>query len=157
MGDWKYGSTILDLDTRCRWVVSFKPLPLYHRWKYSRCPLDKRSRGSQTQSGHYGVEKKLTLVRSWTPAVQLVPHRYTDWVIPAFLLSDILSYVWVFAWLIGRVLDWMIGFVDPSHIHTLRDYRQYTAIVILHTFQFSVTHTLVFSVFTGRILATDLS
>jgi hypothetical protein len=43
------------------------------------------------------------------------------------------------------------------YIHTVRDYRQYSAIAILHTFQFSVTHALRFSVIISRILATDLS
>jgi hypothetical protein len=50
----------------------------------------------------------------------------------------------------------MIGFIEP-YTFTTRDYRQYSAIAILHTFQFTVTHALVFSVFTIRILATDLS
>jgi hypothetical protein len=31
MGEWRYSSTFLDLDTRWRWVVSFRPLPLYPR------------------------------------------------------------------------------------------------------------------------------
>jgi hypothetical protein len=35
--------------------------------------------------------------------------------------------------------------------------ENYGAIAILHTFQFNVTHALGFSVFTNRILATDLS
>jgi hypothetical protein len=43
------------------------------------------------------------------------------------------------------------------YIHTIRDYRQYSAIAVLHTFQFTVAHALEFSVFTSRILATDLS
>jgi hypothetical protein len=43
------------------------------------------------------------------------------------------------------------------YIHTVRDYRQYSAVAILHTFQFTVTHALKFSVFTSRILATDVS
>jgi hypothetical protein len=29
MGEWRYSSTILDLCSRCRWVVSFTPLPPY--------------------------------------------------------------------------------------------------------------------------------
>jgi hypothetical protein len=41
------------------------------------------------------------------------------------------------------------------YIHTTRDYSQYSAIAILHTFQFTVTHELGFSVFTSRIQATD--
>jgi hypothetical protein len=43
------------------------------------------------------------------------------------------------------------------YIHTARNYRQYSAIAILHTLQFIVTHALGFSVFTSRILATDPS
>jgi hypothetical protein len=35
-GEWRYGSTILDLGTRWRSVVSFTPLPLYFfHWLYS--------------------------------------------------------------------------------------------------------------------------
>jgi hypothetical protein len=43
------------------------------------------------------------------------------------------------------------------YIHTTRDYRQYSTIIVVHTFQFTVTHALGFSVFISRILATDLS
>jgi hypothetical protein len=42
------------------------------------------------------------------------------------------------------------------YIHTVWEYRQYSAIAILHTLQFTVTHALWFSVFTSRIVATDL-
>jgi hypothetical protein len=42
------------------------------------------------------------------------------------------------------------------HIHSTRDYRQYSAIADLHTFQFTVTHALGFSVFFRRIQAKDL-
>jgi hypothetical protein len=54
------------------------------------------------------------------------------------------------------VLDWMIGFID-TFIHTTRDYTQYSAVDDLHNLQFTVTHTLAFSVFTSRILATDFN
>jgi hypothetical protein len=54
-----------------------------------------------------------------------------------------------------RVLDWMIGFIDTLYFQT-RDYRQYIAIADVHTLQFTVTRALGFSVFTSRILATDL-
>jgi hypothetical protein len=60
-------------------------------------------------------------------------------------------------WLIDGVLDWMIGFINILYIHTVRDYRRYSAITILHTFRFTVPHALGFSAFTSRILATDLS
>jgi hypothetical protein len=47
--------------------------------------------------------------------------------------------------------------VEKKYIHTVRDYRQCSAIAILHTLQFTIAHALGFSVFTSRILATDLS
>jgi hypothetical protein len=49
-----------------------------------------------------------------------------------------------------RLDDWIY------YIHTTWDYRQYSAIADIHTFQLSVTHALGFSVFTSRILATEL-
>jgi hypothetical protein len=49
------------------------------------------------------------------------------------------------------------SFYCTLHIHTVRDYRHHSAVAILHTLLFTVTHALVFSVFTSRILATDLS
>jgi hypothetical protein len=47
--------------------------------------------------------------------------------------------------------------LDVLHLFTTRNYRQYSTIAVLHTFHFTVTHALEFSVFTSRILATDLS
>jgi hypothetical protein len=59
-------------------------------------------------------------------------------------------------WLIRRVSDLMIGFI-ALYTFTTRDYRQYSAFAIVHTFHFTVAHALRFSVFTSRILVTDLS
>jgi hypothetical protein len=36
--------------------------------------------------------------------------------------------------LIRRIFDWMIGFIYTLYIHTVRDYTQYSANAILHTF-----------------------
>jgi hypothetical protein len=49
-----------------------------------------------------------------------------------------------------------IGYIAP-YIFRNRDYRRYSTIADLHTLQFIVTHALGFSVFTSRILATNLS
>jgi hypothetical protein len=50
----------------------------------------------------------------------------------------------------------MIGFIGTTVTASL-NYNQYSAIVDLHTFQFTVTHSPRFSVSTSRILATDLN
>jgi hypothetical protein len=55
---------------------------------------------------------------------------------------------------IDGFLDWMIGFIDT--LYTPLNYRQYSAIADLHALHFTVTHALGFSVFTSRILTTDL-
>jgi hypothetical protein len=54
-----------------------------------------------------------------------------------------------------RVLDWMIGFIDTLYT-PVGTTINYSAIADLHTLQFTVTHALGYSVFTSRILATDL-
>jgi hypothetical protein len=47
----------------------------------------------------------------------------------------------------------MIGFIGTS-VAICLNYNQYSAITDLHTFQFTVAHTLGFSVSTSRLLAT---
>jgi hypothetical protein len=50
--------------------------------------------------------------------------------------------------------DWIYR---TSYIHNTTDCREYSAICILHTIEFTAIHALGFSVFISRILATDLS
>jgi hypothetical protein len=79
------------------------------------------------------------------------PSSYDD--IPS---TTVIPYCHLSAVVRGlQVLDWMIWFIDILYIQ-LGTTGNYTAIVVLHTLQFTVTHELGFSVFTSRILATDL-
>jgi hypothetical protein len=59
-----------------------------------------------------------------------------------------------------RILVRMTGFINSLVTHTLlitfKLHRRYSAIADLHTFQFTVAHTLGFSVSISRLLATDL-
>jgi hypothetical protein len=50
----------------------------------------------------------------------------------------------------------MIGFIGTSFTVCL-NYNEYSAIAILHNLEFTVAHALGFSVFTRRLLATDLN
>jgi hypothetical protein len=50
-GGVRYSSTILDLDIRCRNVVSFTPLPLHPHY-----PVDRRLGGPQ--AGLYAVKER---------------------------------------------------------------------------------------------------
>jgi hypothetical protein len=59
MGEWRYSSTILDLCTRWRWVVSFTPWLFYPRGKNPRYPLDRILCGPQNRSGGCAEEKNL--------------------------------------------------------------------------------------------------
>jgi hypothetical protein len=59
MGEWRYSSTILDLGTRWRRVVSFTSRPLYPRGKRPQYPLDRKLVGPQSWSGCYGVKKSI--------------------------------------------------------------------------------------------------
>jgi hypothetical protein len=52
-------------------------------------------------------------------------------------------------------VGWMIGFIAP-YTFTRRNYRQYSSIADLRTFQFTVIHELGFSFFTNRILGIGL-
>jgi hypothetical protein len=55
-----------------------------------------------------------------------------------------------------RVLDFTIGFIAPYTFTQLWTTGNYSAIAILDSLQFTVTHALGFSVFTSHILATNL-
>jgi hypothetical protein len=73
-----------------------------------------------------------------------------------FLLqgSKIMSHVGVtYRWGFG-LDDWIYC---TLHIHTTRNYRQYSTITDVHTLQFTVTQALGFSAFNSHILARDLS
>jgi hypothetical protein len=78
MGECRHSSTILDLDTRWRWVARFAPRPLYSQGKSPRYPLDRRLGGPQSQPGRCIEETNRASARIWTPAIQVIAHCYTD-------------------------------------------------------------------------------
>jgi hypothetical protein len=69
---------------------------------------------------------------------------------------DILSRVGWYAPRKWRVLVWMIGFISTS-VTTFLNYIYNSAIAYLYNLQFAVADALGFSVFTSRLLATDLN
>jgi hypothetical protein len=72
MGEWSYSSAILDLGTRWRRVVGFKPPSLYPQGKCPQYQLNRRLGGAQSRSGRYEEEKCFASAGSRTPAVQLI-------------------------------------------------------------------------------------
>jgi hypothetical protein len=69
---------ILDLGTRWRWVVSFKPRTFYSQGKNPRYPLDRRLGGPQIWSGRDGEEKNSQLPPELEPPIiHSVAQRYT--------------------------------------------------------------------------------
>jgi hypothetical protein len=76
--EWRYSSTILDLGSRWKLVVSFTSRPLYSRGNSYGYPLDRRLGGSQSWSGRYEEEKNLALTGNRNPAFQHVARFYTD-------------------------------------------------------------------------------
>jgi hypothetical protein len=79
--------------------------------------------------------------------ISLVSVKYYRIFIYFTLLGFCVTIRWAFG--IDHWIYWHL-------IHSTRIYRQYNAIADLHTLQFTVTIALGFSVFTSRILATDL-
>jgi hypothetical protein len=69
---------ILDLGTTWRWVVSFRPQPLYPQGKTLWYPLDRRLSGSQCRSGRDGEEKNSQLRPGLEPPIiQPEAQHYT--------------------------------------------------------------------------------
>jgi hypothetical protein len=94
MGEWRYGSTT-DLGTKCRWLVSFTPRPLYPRGKspgthwigilvYPTVGLNVM----ELRNNSYPCTES-------TPAVQTAAHCYMNCAIPtpSLLLPNINNIV----------------------------------------------------------------
>jgi hypothetical protein len=76
-----WGLNKLDLGTSYRWVVSFRPRPLYSCAKRPRYPLDSRLDGPQNRAGRREEEKTLVPTGTQTstpPTVQPIASRHTD-------------------------------------------------------------------------------
>jgi hypothetical protein len=79
MGEWSYCSAILDLDTRCRWVVSFTLSTALFRAKGSQ----EAGWAPEPIWTLWSTEKSLAPSGNWTTAVQLLARHYTVWAISA--------------------------------------------------------------------------
>jgi hypothetical protein len=78
IGERTYSSTILELVTKWRWVVSFTPRLLYPRGKSPRYPLVRQLGGPQNRYGRCGEQKRLALAGNRTSTGQPVARHYTD-------------------------------------------------------------------------------
>jgi hypothetical protein len=72
MGERRYSSTVLELCTRWRWVISFTPCPLYPQGNIPRCPLDRMLDGPQSRFGCCRVDKSISPAENRTATSQPV-------------------------------------------------------------------------------------
>jgi hypothetical protein len=80
-GVWKYGSSILDLVSRWRWVFGFTPRQLYPRERYTCTHCVGGWWVPQPVWTLCSREKSLAPAGNRTPAIQPVTRRYADWAI----------------------------------------------------------------------------
>jgi hypothetical protein len=78
---------ILDLCTTWRWVVSFKPLPLYPQVQSLWNPLVRRLGGPQSRSEHGGEEKNSQPLPGLEAPV--MPPEYGVEVLTSWLVADL--------------------------------------------------------------------
>jgi hypothetical protein len=90
MGEWEFTTSILNLNTRWRSVVSFTPQLFYVWGKSPQYPMERRLGGPHSQSGCFGEEKNLL------PLLAIESQLSSPW--PSlYSLSYCSSQVFVFA------------------------------------------------------------
>jgi hypothetical protein len=94
-GEWKCSSTILDLGTRWRRVVSFTLRPLYIQWKSPTVHIGYDFVWAPTLvCTLWCLEKFLAPAGNRTPVVQTVARRYTDYAIVIYFKVPPRYFLW---------------------------------------------------------------
>jgi hypothetical protein len=118
---------ILDLGTRCMWVVSFTPRSLYPQGKSPWYPLDRRLSGPQSRSGR-GVKRKIPSSRREsnprTPIVKSIVQRYTDTVLMYLRFYEYFLFVELYR---PEIYDWILTLLFLQN-HFSRKYHAWTLI-----------------------------
>jgi hypothetical protein len=81
--EWRNSSTILDLRSRCRWVDSFTPQPLYPWGKLPLVPTGQEAGWNLEPAWMLQNREKSCHCWELNPGIQPIAHHYTDWCIPA--------------------------------------------------------------------------
>jgi hypothetical protein len=147
MGEWRYSFTILELVSRWRWVVSFKPRPLTPREIISR---------KNWIGGWVGPDPVLTLwgreilapAGDETPGVQPVALHHTDWAIPTSLdlgmeglTVGLFHVIYSTGWGISPYQSFLLSrripeyFMFPSWLGTKKSYSLIRALVCCRSFE----------------------
>jgi hypothetical protein len=67
MGEWRYDSTIFNLSTRWRWIISFMALPIYSQRNHWWYPLHRNLGDPEPFWPLWGRKKSVALARNQTP------------------------------------------------------------------------------------------
>jgi hypothetical protein len=124
MGEWRYSSTILDLETRWRWKVSFMPRPLYPRgnspqyhciwgWVGPRSDLDAVKRKILPLPG---IEPRFLSCPALSPSwYRLFWRKGTYIFVSCIIVATSMSLDLYIATISLRCQNWIISLFQPGH------------------------------------------
>jgi hypothetical protein len=129
-GEWMHSSTILDLGTRWRCMVSFMPRPLYPRYHW----IGDWVVGSRACLDAIGLRKVSYLYRESNPGPSLYQLVYSGFITTRYVVSKIFLRMYPNQ-IVKKILIYVQKFTRFSFQHIMRSYTrnpvEYTGLFFL--------------------------